>query len=72
MTGLGRVQDKTRPQDAFELMVLRGVENLTNSLRRGHPFSPKALGEMQQLRRRLDAFGQALDERLAIQEEVTE
>jgi hypothetical protein len=45
-------------------MVLRGVENMTNSLRRGHPFSAKALNEMQQLRRRLDAFSQALDERM--------
>lgn len=65
--GLPRAKDETRPQDAFGLMVLSGVERLTTALRRGDPFSPKALADMQQLQRRLAAFTEALDARVVQQ-----
>ena len=69
MTGLPREKDSTRPQDAFSLMVLGGVERLTHSLRRGDPFSEKALHDMLSLDRRLSAFSDALHARLPIVEE---
>lgn len=69
MTGLKRAKDETRPQDAFSLMVLSGVERLTTALRRGDPFSEKALNDMLGLDRRLSAFSQALHDRLPVVEE---
>ena len=63
--GLPRTADATRPQDAFGLMVLGGVEKMTWALNSGHPFSAKALADMQALRRRLEAFARALDAREA-------
>ncbi len=68
MTGLPRDNDTTAPQDAFNLIVVKGVEGLTNSLRRGHPFSEKALNDMVKLDRRLDAFSTALHDRMGVVE----
>lgn len=69
MSGLPRAKDETRPQDAFAIMVLGGIERLTTSLRRGDPFSEKALNEMLALDRRLSAFSQALHDRLPVTED---
>lgn len=69
MSGLPRMKDATRPQDAFSVMVLGGVESLTHCLRRGDPFSEKALQDMMALQRRLGAFSDALDARLPLTED---
>lgn len=69
MTGLPRAKDETRPQDAFTLMVLGGVERMTHALRRGDPFSEKALLDMLALDRRLNAFSDALHSRMPITED---
>jgi len=70
MTGLPRAKDETRAQDAFGLMVLGGIERLTFSLRRGDPFSEKALNDMMALDRRLGAFSDALAARLPLTEDT--
>ena len=72
MAGLPRMADTSRPRDAWAIVVLGGVESMTNALRRGDPFSERALDDMRQLRRRLDAFGAALDERCRAAGEVVE
>jgi hypothetical protein len=69
MTGLTRAKDETRPQDAFTVMVLGGIERLTHALRKGDPFSEKALHDMQALDRRLRAFSDALSARLPLSED---
>lgn len=69
MSGLPRSKDETRPQDAFTIIVLGGIETLTHRLRRGDPFSEKALNDMLALQRRLDAFSAALDSRLPLVED---
>lgn len=67
--GLARAKDETRPQEAFDLMVLGGIERLTHSLRRGDPFSDRALNDMLALDRRLSAFSAALHSRLPVVED---
>lgn len=69
MSGLPRSQDTTRPHDAWGLFVLGGVEKMTMALRRGDPFSERALNDMQQLQRRLAAFSDALDARVSVLED---
>lgn len=69
MNGLPRAQDETRPQDAFNLVILRGIENMTTALRRGDPFSERALNDMLALDRRLQAFSAALHHRLPVTED---
>lgn len=69
MSGLPRAKDETRPQDAFSVMVLGGVESLTHRLRRGDPFSEKALQDMLKLESRLQAFSDALHGRLPLTED---
>lgn len=69
MTGLPRATDETRPQDAFAVLLLGGFERLTFSLRRGDPFSEKALQDMLALKRRYGAFCDALDARLPLSED---
>ena len=70
MSGLPREKDTTRPQDAFSLVLLGGVERMTMSLRRGEPFTEKALNDMLALDRRLSAFSQALHDRLPVTEDA--
>lgn len=72
MPGLPRTNDQTRPGDAWAIMVVGGVERLTYSLRKGEPFSDRALNDMLQLQRRLQAFSDALDMRLGITTERNE
>lgn len=69
MTGLPRTTDNTRPREAFDILVIDSIERLTTALRRGDAFSERALRDMEKIRRRLDAFGMALDSRLALVEE---
>ena len=69
MSGLPREKDTTKGQDAFSLVLLGGVERMTHSLRRGNPFTEKALNDMLALDRRLNAFSDALHSRLPIVEE---
>jgi hypothetical protein len=69
MTGLPRAKDETRPQDAFAVMVLGGIESLTHKLRRGDPFSERGLNDMILLQRRLRAFSDALDARMPVTED---
>lgn len=69
MSGLPRVQDSTRPREAFSLLVLEPVERLTTALRRGDPFSDQALSDMQALNRRLKSFGDALEYRISLVED---
>lgn len=59
-----RGPDTLRPRTAYGLVVLDGIERLTTALRRGDPFSSEALDDMAQLRRRLEAFAHALEDRL--------
>jgi hypothetical protein len=69
MSGLPRAKDETRPRDAWLLLVCGGVERLTESLRRGDPFSEKALSDMTALDRRLGAFSAALAARMPVVED---
>lgn len=69
MAGLPRAKDTTRPQDAFALVVVGGVERMTTALRRGDPFGEKALQDMLALQRRLAAFSDALDARMPLTED---
>ena len=64
MNGLPKAPDKDRPREAWEVMVLSGVERLTHSLRRGDSYSMRALNDMLALQRRLQAFSDALEMRL--------
>ena len=69
MSGLRRIDDDTRPREAWAIVVLESIERLTTSLRRGHPFSTQAVRDMQALQRRLQAFSEALDYRLETERE---
>lgn len=66
MSGLPRVQDASRPRDVFNVMVLGGIERLTESLRRGDAYDQQSLNEMMAIRQRLMAFDHALSQRLAV------
>lgn len=66
MSGLPRAKDTTRPRDAWTELVCGGVERLTNALRRGDPFSERALDDMLALSRRLNAFNDALASRMPV------
>ncbi len=63
MTGLPRIADRSRPRDVWAVMVLGGVERLTESLRRGDPYDEQSLADMRALRMRLTAFEAALTAR---------
>lgn len=69
MSGLPRMKDESRPRDAWMILVCGGVEKLTEALRRGDPFSEKALNDMMLLRNRLEAFNLALEARLKAKED---
>lgn len=72
MTGLPRGADTSRPRDCWQVMVLGGIERLTDALRRGEPFDAQSLSEMNALRMRLSAFDAALSARLRAAEIVME
>ena len=69
MPALPRQKDTTRPRDCWAIMVLGGIEKVTEALRRGDAFDAQSVAEMQALCRRLDALKAALDERLSVLEE---
>lgn len=69
MPGLPRAKDETRPREAFAIMVLSPVEHMTNALRRGDAFSEQALHDMLALKRRLEAFSDALEARMSLVED---
>lgn len=66
---LPRHNDASRPRDCWAVMVLGGVERMTEALRRGDPFDAQSVADMEQLARRLGAFKDALEMRLAILED---
>lgn len=72
MNGLPRMVDKSRPRDCWAVMVLGGVERLTESLMRGDAFDAQSLADMDQLSRRLDAFARALAARKEAAQAVVE
>jgi len=63
MSGLARIQVTTRRRMVWDSVLLGGIERLTERLMRGDEFSEEDLKDMQALRRRLQAFSQALDVR---------
>ena len=63
MIGLSRIQTTTRRRPVWDAVLLGGIERLTERLMRGDEFSDDDLKDMQALRRRLQAFSQALDAR---------
>jgi len=60
MTGLRAIQTTTRRRPIWDAMVLGGIERLTRQLMDGVEFSEEDLKDMQELRRRLQAFDRAL------------
>ena len=72
MNGLPRIADTSRPRDCWQVMVLGGIERLTDALRRGDPFDAQSLADMNALRMRLSAFDAALAARLRAAEQLTE
>lgn len=67
MTGLPRVHSTLRKKPVWDLVLLGGIERLTERLMSGTEFSDDDLSDMRALRQRLRAFDAALEarERLA-------
>ena len=63
MTGLPRIQTTYRRKPVWETVLLGGIERLTERLMSGAEFTEEDLTDMQALRRRLQAFSNALDVR---------
>lgn len=72
MNGLPRIADTSRPRDCWSVMVLGGIERLTDALRRGDPFDAQSLSDMNALRMRLSAFDAALSARIRAAGSLTE
>jgi len=53
--------------DGDEMLLLRGIENVTNSIRRGHSVSAHAYVSYRKLIDRVDALKAALDHRETMQ-----
>jgi len=70
MNGLPKSKDTTRPKDAFYLVMVLGVERMTQALMKGDAVSPSGLQDMQALERRLGAFSRALNARVEQAENV--
>ena len=68
MPGLPRAADKTRPRDAYQMMVLDPIERTTTALRRGDAISAQSVAEIDALIRRVEALKLALEDRLQILE----
>ena len=63
MTGLPRVHSTLRRRPVWDLVLLGGIERLTERLMGGMEFSADDLADMRALRQRLRAFDQALEAR---------
>ena len=63
MTGLPRVHSTLRRRPVWDLVMLGGIEKLTERLMSGAEFGPDDLSDMRALRQRLRAFDAALDAR---------
>lgn len=72
MNGLPQVRDTSRPRDCWAVMVLGGLERLTEALMRGDAFDAQSLTDMEQLSRRLGAFDRALTVRKEAAQAVVE
>jgi hypothetical protein len=64
MPGLPKAPSTLRRRLIWEVMIIGGVERLTDSLRRGDEFSDADLRDMQALDMRLSAFSAALAQRV--------
>ena len=64
--GLPRQFDTTRPVDAFDTMVLGGIERLTDRLRRGDPVSAQACADIERIIARLSALKAAYEHRTSL------
>ena len=63
MNGLPRVTTNLRRRAVWDMVLLGGIERLTERLMSGAEFTESDLADMQALRRRLQAFSNALDAR---------
>jgi hypothetical protein len=63
MTGLPRVNTSLRRRAVWDMVLLGGIERLTERLMSGAEFTEEDLTDMRALRRRLQAFSNALDAR---------
>jgi len=62
--GLPKAPSTVRRRLVWETMIIGGLERLTDSLRRGDEFSDGDLKDMQALDMRLNAFSDALAQRV--------
>jgi hypothetical protein len=63
MTGLPRIQTTYRRKPVWDMVLLGGIERLTERLMSGAEFSEDDLHDMRALRARLRGFETALDAR---------
>lgn len=63
MTGLPRIQTTYRRKLVWDMVLLGGIERLTERLMSGAEFSEEDLRDMRALRARLRGFENALDAR---------
>lgn len=63
MTGLPRVHSTIRRRPVWDIVILGGIERMTERLMSGTDFSADDLNDMRALRQRLRAFDQALEAR---------
>lgn len=63
MSGLPRVHSTLRRRPVWDLVILGGIEKLTERLMGGSEFSDDDLSDMRALRQRLRAFDHALEAR---------
>ena len=64
--GLPEITKPSRPQSAFYLLFIKGIENVTRALAEGRGFDDQALADLTLLRRRADGFIAAFDARIAV------
>ena len=61
--GLPRVHSTTHRRPVWEIVVLNGIERMTEQLMRGDAFSEDDLSDMRKLRARMTGFDRALEAR---------
>lgn len=61
--GLPRVHSTSYRRPVWEIVILGGIERMTEQLMRGDAFSDDDLSDMRKLRARLRGFDTALDAR---------